>query len=79
MPFQRRQGNQFRSNRRPSNGQRSRRGPAKKFIHPSRFINKAVAKADEAPYEAEHAFSDFPFGAELYHNIVIEFSTEWKV
>lgn len=42
----------------------------KKFIHPSKFINKAVAKADEVPYEATHTFSDFPFGSELYHNIV---------
>lgn len=46
-----------------------RKGPAKKFIHPSKFINKAVAKADEVPYEAKHSFADFPFGAELHHNI----------
>jgi superfamily II DNA/RNA helicase len=45
------------------------RGPAKKFIHPSKFINKAVVKADEVPYEAKHAFTDFPFGAQLQHNI----------
>lgn len=46
------------------------RGPAKKFIHPSKFINKAVTKADEAPYQATHTFMDFPFGAELRHNII---------
>jgi superfamily II DNA/RNA helicase len=46
-----------------------RKGPAKKFIHPSKFINKAVAKAEEVPYEAQHKFVDFPFGAELKHNI----------
>ena len=46
-----------------------RKGPAKKFIHPSKFINKAVTKADEAPYEAKHKFADFPFGSELHYNI----------
>lgn len=45
------------------------RGPAKKYIHPSKFINKAVAKADEVVYEAKHTFADFPFGSELHHNI----------
>ncbi len=45
------------------------RGPAKKYIHPSKFINKAVAKADEVVYEATHKFADFPFGAQLHHNI----------
>lgn len=45
------------------------RGPAKKYIHPSKFINKAVQKADEVPYEATHKFADFPFGAQLHHNI----------
>lgn len=46
-----------------------KRGPAKKFIHPSKFINKAVAKVDEVVYEAKHTFADFPFGAQLHHNI----------
>lgn len=45
------------------------RGPAKKFIHPSKFINKAVTKADEVIYESKHKFADFPFGAQLHHNI----------
>lgn len=45
------------------------RGPAKKYIHPSKFINKAVTKADEVIYEPTHKFADFPFGAELHHNI----------
>ena len=45
------------------------RGPAKKYIHPSKFINKAVSKADEVVYESTHKFADFPFGAELHHNI----------
>jgi superfamily II DNA/RNA helicase len=45
------------------------RGPAKKYIHPSKFINKATLKADEVPYDATHKFADFPFGAQLHHNI----------
>lgn len=46
-----------------------RRGPAKKFIHPSKFVNKAVAKTAEVPYEPTHRFTDFPFGPELQYNI----------
>src|SRR6187549_3194080 len=45
------------------------RGPAKKYIHPSKFINKAVSKADEVIYESKHKFADFPFGAQLHHNV----------
>lgn len=60
-------GRSFGGNRRASGG---RKGPAKKFIHPSKFINKAVAKSDEVVYESKHTFADFGFGAELYHNIV---------
>jgi len=45
------------------------RGPAKKYIHPSKFINKAVAKADEVVYESKHTFAEFPFGSQLHHNI----------
>lgn len=46
-----------------------RKGPAKKYIHPSKFINKATAKADEIVYESKHKFIDFPFGNQLRHNI----------
>lgn len=46
-----------------------RKGPQKKYIHPSKFINKAVAKADEVVYESKHKFADFPFGSELHYNI----------
>ena len=46
-----------------------KRGPQKKYIHPSKFVNKAVEKAEEAPYEATHKFTDFPFGADLQFNI----------
>ncbi len=46
-----------------------RKGPTKKFIHPSKFINKAVAKTDEVVYEATHTFADFPFGSQLHYNV----------
>lgn len=46
-----------------------RKGPAKKFIHPSKFINKATPKAEEVVYVATHKFADFPFGAQLHHNV----------
>lgn len=45
------------------------RGPAKKYINPLKFTNKAVAKADEVAYEPKHSFADFPFGAQLHYNI----------
>lgn len=69
----------YQSNRgpRPQGGRRfnggrnrnTRKGPVKKYIHPSKFINKAVAPAEEVAYESTHTFVDFPFGAELQHNI----------
>lgn len=76
MAFQRQGGRPH--NSRPTGGNRSfggrrggggRKGPAKKFIHPSKFINKATPKADEVVYEATHKFADFPFGAQLHHNV----------
>ena len=45
------------------------KGPAKKYIHPSKFINKAVAKSDEVVYESKHTFADFAFGERLHENI----------
>ncbi|OGL22068.1 hypothetical protein A2707_01815 [Candidatus Saccharibacteria bacterium RIFCSPHIGHO2_01_FULL_45_15] len=77
---QRRGGRPPQGNSRPSGGRSfggggggrrggGNRGPAKKYIHPSKFINKAVAKADEIVYESKHKFADFPFGAQLHHNI----------
>lgn len=53
---------------RPQSGGR-RKGPAKQNIHPSKFVNKAVSREEEAPYEPKHLFNDFPFGAELKANI----------
>ena len=48
-------------------GQKNRARGA--YIHPSKFINKAVAKAEEVVYEAKHAFADFPFNGTLQNNI----------
>lgn len=63
----------FRRGGRPSGGGGGRssrnRGPAKQYIHPSKFTNKAVIRGEETPYEAKHVFDDFPFGAELRANI----------
>ena len=54
--------------RRPQTNQ-SRNGNRKQYIHPSKFINRAVTAAEEQPYEAQHSFADFPFSPELMHNI----------
>jgi len=37
----------------------NRRGHQGKYIDPQRFVNAAVAPTEEAPYVAEHAFTDF--------------------
>lgn len=42
------------------------------YIHPSKFINKAVAPAEEVPYEATHSFTDFKFSQALQHNIELK-------
>jgi len=47
----------------------TRKGPMKKFIHPSKFINKATPKAEEVPYEPTHKFADFPFSSQLKYNV----------
>ena len=69
MAYQQRRGGRPQGARRPHQSRGGRKGPAKKYIHPSKFINKAVAPAEEIAYEATHKFTDFPFGAELQHNI----------
>lgn len=77
MAFTRRRGSQSNSGQgRPRSGgfggggRRGGRskGPSKQYIHPSKFINKAKSY-DVQPYEPTHKFADFPFGAELHHNI----------
>jgi ATP-dependent RNA helicase RhlE len=77
MAFQQRRGGRPNQGRPQGGGGRSfgggrrggSRGPAKKYIHPSKFINKAVTKENEVVYESKHKFADFPFGAQLHHNI----------
>ena len=39
------------------------------YIHPSKFINKAVTVAEEIVYEAKHTFKDFNFSEALERNI----------
>ncbi|MCX6728533.1 MAG: DEAD/DEAH box helicase [Candidatus Saccharibacteria bacterium] len=45
------------------------RGPAKKYINPTKFINSATPKAEEIQYESKNKFTDFNFGGQLQHNI----------
>jgi ATP-dependent RNA helicase RhlE len=54
-------------NRRPQGGGGGNRRGA--YIHPSKFINKAVATVDEVVYEHKHNFADFPFNAALHANV----------
>ena len=39
------------------------------YIHPSKFVNKSVVARDEAPYESQHQFVDFPLNHRLQDNI----------
>ncbi len=75
MAYQQKRGGRPQSGRTRSNnpygnrrGNGGRRGPMKKFIHPSKFINKAKS-VEETVYEHRHVFADFPFGTQLQHNI----------
>ena len=53
-----------------SGGSGSRgRGPMKKYINPSKFVNKATPKAEEVPYVSDNLFTDFAFSAQLQNNI----------
>lgn len=45
------------------------RGAAKKYINPSRFINRATPKAEEVQYESKYKFTDFKFSEQLQRNI----------
>lgn len=70
MPYQQRGGYRNAGVRPGRRGQNrsSRKGPMKKYIHPSKFVNKATAY-EAVAYESTHKFSDFPFGPELAANI----------
>src|SRR3990167_11454736 len=72
MAFTQRRGGRPQTSRPQFGGGRrggGHKGPAKKYIHPSKFINKAAIKEEEEVYVPKHKFADFPFGAELHHNI----------
>lgn len=75
MAYQQRPGVRRPSGARTSTFNRGRnnrggsRGPAKKYINPSKFINRATPKAEEVKYESNYKFSDFPFGKQLQYNI----------
>jgi ATP-dependent RNA helicase RhlE len=49
----------------------SRSGGARRgqYIHPSKFINKAVTAIEEIPYEPQNKFADFPLNHRLHANI----------
>lgn len=47
----------------------SRRGPVKKYINPSKFINHATPKSEEVEYVSEHKFADFGFHQQIMNNI----------
>lgn len=40
------------------------------FIHPDKFINKAVAPIDEAPFVPQHRFSDFGLAPNLLQTLI---------
>ncbi len=71
MAYQQRRTGRSSGGYRPSyNGaRRLNKGPTKKYIHPSKFINQAIAKADEVQYVSTHKFSDFNFSSQLHYNI----------
>jgi superfamily II DNA/RNA helicase len=48
---------------------KNRRPARDKSIDPNKFINKAVAVAEETPFVPEHRFVDFGFDARLQSNI----------
>jgi len=70
-----RTGNNFNGGRRPSGGGFNRnrggssRGVKKQSIHPSKFVNKAVAAIEAAPYVPTHVFTDFALNTVLQANI----------
>lgn len=66
-----RSGGGFRQNGRPVRYNTQRRSNKKggAYIDPKKFINKAVAPAEEVPYAPTHMFADFPLSDSLKRNI----------
>jgi ATP-dependent RNA helicase RhlE len=48
---------------------KNHRGPKVKTIDPNRFINKAIERAAEVPFDPQHKFVDFGFDKRLQFNI----------
>ena len=51
------------------NNRRPKRANGGQYINPAKFVNSAVAKQEEIPYEPTHKFVDFPFSEGLHKNI----------
>jgi ATP-dependent RNA helicase RhlE len=47
----------------------SSRGPKKQNIHPSKFVNRAVARVEAPVYEPQHDFGDFALNTVLQQNL----------
>ncbi len=65
-------GRSFGASGRSGGSRGGRKGPAKKYIHPSKFINKAQTIEEAPAYVSKHKFADFPFGSQLHHNISLK-------
>jgi len=53
----------------PKSNRQPRQKGQGQYIHPSKFVNKAVAVADEVPYESTHMFNDFALHDAIKRNI----------
>lgn len=64
------QNNRGRNFKRPSNNKNQQK-PRKRgaYIHPSKFVNRAVVGETNEVYQAKHQFSDFPFASKLHTNV----------
>lgn len=83
MPFNPKRGGRPTNNSRPQGGRSfgasrsggggrrggGNRGPSKKYIHPSKFINKAQTLEEAPAYVSKHKFADFDFGKQLHENV----------
>lgn len=50
-------------------GRSMQRGPMRKFIHPSKYVNTDVQEVQQQVYEPKHAFTDFGLHPQLVENI----------
>src|SRR6185369_17168793 len=48
---------------------KNHRQPKVKTIDPNKFINKAIAPIDEAPFEPQHRFADFGLDKRVAFNV----------